>query len=71
MENKTEYMKQYNKEYYVKNKEKLLADAVTKVKCECCDIECSKSNMPKHIKTEKHLLHVKLNQLNLLTPHTQ
>jgi len=59
---KSEYMATYNKDYYVKNKAKLLADAVAKVRCEHCNVDCSKSNMSKHCKTQKHILHMQLNQ---------
>lgn len=60
--NKTEYMLNYNKDYYAKNKAKLLEDAVKKIRCEHCNVECSKSNMSKHLKTQKHILYAQLNQ---------
>ena len=60
--NKSEYMQNYNKDYYTKNKGKLLQDAIKKIRCEVCGVECSKSNMSKHIKTEKHKLHLLVNQ---------
>ena len=58
-----ENMKKYNKEYYQNNKAKILAGAVQKVKCDVCNHECSKSNMSKHIKTERHKLNAKIKQL--------
>jgi len=53
----------YNNTYYVKNKEKLLKSATEKVECEICKKLCSKSNMNKHIKSEKHILNVKIKSL--------
>lgn len=58
-----ELVKIYNKTYYEANKAKLLEDAVKKIKCDSCNVECSKSNMSKHIKTEKHKLNVKIKEL--------
>ena len=46
-----EQMKEYNKEYYVQNKEQ----RKEKIICECgCLI--TKINLPRHFKTQKHLL---------------
>lgn len=59
---KCQNIQQYNKDYYAKNKAKLLQDAIKKIRCEHCNMECSKSNMSKHLKTEKHKLHMQLNQ---------
>lgn len=56
-----EKSKDYNKDYYAKNKERLLANACTKIRCEHCNMECSKSNMSKHIQTEKHKLRAQIN----------
>ena len=44
--------KQYNKEYYQKNKNKLLADQKIKVSCPKCFREVIKSNLNKHFKTK-------------------
>lgn len=59
-ESKIEYMKKYNKSYYEQNKAKILEDAVKKVRCEACNIQCSKSNMSKHMKTDGHKLRSEL-----------
>ena len=56
------YVQKYNKTYYERNKVKLLEDAVKRIRCNICNIDCSKSNISKHIKTEKHKLHVKLSK---------
>ena len=47
-----EQRKQYNKDYYIKNKDKILKTALTKIKCEFCDRMVIKNNM---------LIHQKLN----------
>ena len=44
--------KQYNQEYYQKNKTKLLADQKIKVSCPKCFREVIKSNLNKHFKTK-------------------
>ena len=44
--------KEYNKEYYQKNKNKLLADQKIKVQCPKCFREVIKSNLNKHFKTK-------------------
>jgi len=58
-----ENIKKYNTDYYQANKAKLLADATTKIRCDKCNFECSKSNLSKHNKTQKHLLNLKINEL--------
>ena len=47
-----EQRKQYNKDYYTKNKDKILKTALTKQKCDFCDRMVIKNNM---------LIHQKLN----------
>ena len=44
--------KQYNQEYYQKNKNKLLADQKIKVQCPKCNRIVIKSNLNKHLKTK-------------------
>ena len=44
--------KEYNKEYYQKNKTKLLADQKIKVSCPKCNRIVIKSNLNKHFKTK-------------------
>ena len=44
--------KQYNQEYYQKNKTKLLADQKIKVSCPKCNRIVIKSNLNKHFKTK-------------------
>ncbi len=58
-----ESVKKYNKSYYDNNKAKILEKVAKKKKCEICDMECSKSNFNKHIKTDKHNLNVKIKEL--------
>ena len=43
--------KEYNQEYYQKNKVKLLADQKIKVSCPKCNRVVIKSNLNKHLKT--------------------
>ena len=45
--NKKETTKEYNKNYYEKNKEKHLKNLKQKIYCECCDKHISKVNMQK------------------------
>jgi hypothetical protein len=44
--------KEYNQEYYQKNKVKLLADQKIKVSCPKCNRIVIKSNLNKHLKTK-------------------
>jgi len=44
--------KEYNQEYYQKNKTKLLADQKIKVSCPKCNRIVIKSNLNKHFKTK-------------------
>jgi hypothetical protein len=44
------------KQWYQKNKVEILNKYTKKIMCECCHKEISAVNMPKHIKTDKHLL---------------
>jgi predicted HD phosphohydrolase len=49
-----EIIKDYNKDYYNKQREKILAKAKTKVMCECgCEVQLFNVNC--HKKTKKHL----------------
>jgi hypothetical protein len=50
--NKERYT-QYFKEYQVKNREKIAQKRAEIIKCDC-GVECSKSNLSRHIKSEKH-----------------
>ena len=54
--------KEYNKEYYQKNKNKLLADQKIKVSCPKCFREVIKSNLNKHFKTKLCLNTQELNK---------
>ena len=54
--------KEYNKEYYQKNKHKLLADQKIKVQCPKCCREVIKSNLNKHFKTKLCLNTQELNK---------
>ena len=49
----TEIKKKYNSTYYNKNKDKLLENMKTKIKCECGASVC-KINLYRHLKTNKH-----------------
>ena len=64
MSKNPETVKKYNTQYYQTHKAKLLQDANSKIRCDICNSEYSKSNMSKHVKTEKHILKSQLNNLN-------
>jgi hypothetical protein len=49
-----EYVKNYNKSYYEKNKDKLLTFANQKKLCECCQKEYQQANFSRHIKSTIH-----------------
>ena len=48
------YIKEYNKMYYIKNREKALDYAKEKLYCECCDCTISRGKLSCHEKTKKH-----------------
>jgi len=47
-------MKEYQKEYYVKNKETLQKKRQQKQYCKCCDIFINKYNFKKHLNSWSH-----------------
>lgn len=49
-----EFIKEYNKERYQKNREKLLIDATSRYHCRACNKDIAKSNKSKHDKTISH-----------------
>jgi hypothetical protein len=49
-----EVVKQYNKERYQRDREKLLLDATQKYFCRACNKEIAKGNKSKHEKTGLH-----------------
>lgn len=51
-------VKQYRKEYYNKNKERISQGMCRKVRCEACNIEVSFGNLTKHQKTKNHLSNI-------------
>jgi hypothetical protein len=63
-----ENIKKYNTNYYQANKAKILEDATKKVMCQICNKECSKSNLSKHIKSDKHMLNVQIHVLQNHNP---
>ena len=48
--------KEYMKEYYEKNKDKMIQSQIKKINCEYCNKLISKCNLEKHNKTTKHLI---------------
>lgn len=56
-----EAIKEYNRQYYLKNKEKKLNDAKTDIFCAICNKNIHKSSLQRHIKSPKHLNNVKKN----------
>lgn len=55
------YVKDYNKQYYQKTKSLRVN---VPVHCSVCDCYVSKSKLSCHQKTNKHLLHSKINEKN-------
>ena len=49
-----EDFKEYHKKYYETNKERILADILAPMKCEC-GFTCSKTNFKRHQKSKLHL----------------
>lgn len=49
-------VKEYNKSYYLKTREKRLAAAAVKTRCELCNCEFNILKIARHNKTKKHLL---------------
>jgi hypothetical protein len=47
-ENIKKTKKEYNSEYYAKNKNKILSDLCTPIQCEFCDRTVIKNNLLKH-----------------------
>lgn len=60
-----ETVKNYNKDYYTKNKAKILEHANKEKRCDVCDCTTSKSNWSKHIKTKLHQLKVQIRDLQI------
>ncbi len=50
-----EYVKQYNKQRYIKNRQVLLDDAMIRKHCDLCDCDYFKCHEMRHFKTSKHL----------------
>lgn len=61
----THYQKyeNYQKDYYKKNKEKLLSNAREKVICEFCKREVCKARLNDHIQTKLCIKNAKINKL--------
>jgi hypothetical protein len=64
----THYQKyeNYQKEYYKKNKEKLLLNASLKVQCEFCQREVCKARLNEHIQTKLCIKNAKIKKLKEL-----
>jgi len=50
-----EPIKDYQTKWRILNRQRTNSIATTKVRCECCNIDVSKANWNKHIKTNKHI----------------
>lgn len=59
-----EFMKEYRKKYYLKNKDKILASMTQKIECDVCGSKIMKSIKNIHNNTEKHKLYSQLEKLN-------
>jgi len=54
----THDMKEYRKNYYLKNKDKLIANLLEKVECKTCGCMITKTGLSTHNKTKKHKINV-------------
>ena len=63
-----ESVKEYNKQYYAKNKTEILRKLSEKIKCEFCDRTVIKNNFHKHQKSDicKRKQQEKINRLKRL-----
>ena len=55
--------KEYNKHYYEKNKERILKGMNEKVYCKYCNREYAKHRYDKHCRSTKHIMNLKLHNL--------
>jgi len=46
---------EYNRNYYLKNKDRLVKLSSAKKYCDCCDKMLSNSNFSKHLKSDIHI----------------
>jgi len=58
-----EIRKLYNKLYYLKNKDKIINDACTKIECEICGKFTIKNNYKRHLKSKVCMNRAYLNTL--------
>ena len=58
-----EYIKEYNKLYYQKNRANLLEYANKKIFCSVCGVYISKSHFARHCKTKKHIRNMGLKKM--------
>ena len=58
MKREKEIRKEYNKTYYVKNRQKVLAHAKEKITCNGCGCQVGKNSLARHIKSKNHRLAV-------------
>lgn len=65
-----QYMKEYNKSYYVKNKEKLDNYYAVKVQCEC-GMMVRKNNLPGHRTKGRHIKKINASQEDILNKMKQ
>ena len=49
-----EYVAEYNKKYYQKNREKQLQMMKVRVPCACCNTTVTKDKLKRHMLTKKH-----------------
>lgn len=64
-----EYIDEYNKQYYQKNRDKLIEYSKVPITCNVCNKVYQKSNWSKHINSEKHIRNQKIHDLtNAATP---
>ena len=62
-QNITKTKKEYNSEYYARNRTKILSDLCTPIQCEFCDRIVIKNNLLKHYQSSICKRHSELKQL--------
>ena len=65
---KKEYTSEYNKKYYLKNREKFLEYMSKKIECDTCMCSISQGKRSHHLKSKKHLknLNNKLHAIGII-----
>lgn len=60
----TTYQREYARKYKLKNPEKI-------IQCDICNVSFKKNSKSRHLQTEKHKTHIKLNEYKKLLDMTK